>query len=419
MDIENEEFLLFLKCASINKLRYLCIGGYAVNYYGFHRHTEDLDIWIAPTNENKDCFFNTLSCMGYSEQELVPIKDQNFTQHFVCSLSYPPYVIDVLTIIHKDLNFEDAEKDTVIHIVSEGIELKLIPYHFLKEVKLRSGREKDYFDIARLEEMRNQKQIYKMNYQTLLPSLENNILTITINRPDKLNAINYLLMDELSLIIDEVYANTSVRSAIITGAGNKAFVAGADISEFLGKSGEGMALAKRGQDIFFKIENSPKPIIAAVNGFALGGGCELAMACHFRIASENAKFGQPEINLGLIPGYGGTQRLTQLIGKGRSMELLMTGNMIDAATALQYGLVNYVTTAEELLNKSRALLDQINAKAPIALAQCIHAVNAGFDHSKNGYDVEAIGFGDCFKTEDMKEGTLAFLEKRKPVFIGK
>ena len=179
-----------------------------------------------------------------------------------------------------------------------------------------------------------------MNYQTILTSLENNILIITINRPDKLNAINNLLMDELSLVIDEVYNNASIRSAIITGAGSRAFVAGADISEFLGKTDEGMALAQRGQDIFFKIENAPKPVIAAVNGFALGGGCELAMACHFRIASENARFGQPEINLGLIPGYGGTQRMAQLIGKGRAMEILMTGNMIDAATALQYGLVN-------------------------------------------------------------------------------
>lgn len=258
-----------------------------------------------------------------------------------------------------------------------------------------------------------------MKYQTLLAGIENNILTITVNRPDKLNAINNLLMDELSDVIDEVYSNASIRSSIITGAGNKAFVAGADISEFLGKANEGMALAKRGQDIFFKIENSPKPIIAAVNGFALGGGCELAMACHFRVASENAKFGQPEINLGLIPGYGGTQRLAQLIGKGRAMELLLTGDMVDAATALKYGLVNHVTPPHELLSNSRSLLEVMNLKAPVALSKCIHAVNAAFDHSKNGYDVEAISFGDCFKTHDMMEGTKAFLEKRKPIFTGK
>ena len=180
-------------------------------------------------------------------------------------------------------------------------------------------------------------------YQSLLTSLENNILTITINRPDKLNAINKTVMTELGLVMDEVYNNAEIRSAIITGAGAKSFVAGADISEFQGLSvEEGTALAKAGLDVFFKIENSSKPVVAAVNGFALGGGCELTLACHFRIASENAKFGQPEVNLGLIPGYGGTQRLVQLIGKGRAIELLISGNMIDATTALQYGLLNNV-----------------------------------------------------------------------------
>ncbi|MEJ7766197.1 MAG: enoyl-CoA hydratase-related protein [Chitinophagaceae bacterium] len=258
-----------------------------------------------------------------------------------------------------------------------------------------------------------------MTYQTLLTQIDNGILVITINRPDKLNAINNLLMEELNQVIDDLYSNKAVKSAIITGAGKKAFVAGADISEFLDVTDEGMALAKKGQDVFFKIENSPKPVIAAVNGFALGGGCELAMACHFRVASDNAKFGQPEINLGLIPGYGGTQRLPQLIGRGRSMELLLSGSMIDAATAFQFGLVNYITTVDELLNKCLTLLETINSKGPVALAKCIQAVNAGFDYSKNGYDVEAINFGDCFKTQDMKEGTKAFLEKRKPVFEGK
>ena len=225
---------------------------------------------------------------------------------------------------------------------------------------------------------------------------------------------------DLGKAIDEVYSNAEIKSAIITGAGPKAFVAGADITEFNGlNKEEAMALAKRGQDVFFKIENSPKPIVAAVNGFALGGGCELAMACHFRLCSENAKFGQPEVNLGLIPGYGGTQRLTQLIGKGRAMEILMSANMIDANTALQFGLVNYVVPAEELLNKTKSILTLINSKAPFAVAACIKAANAVFDETKNGFEEEIKEFGDCFITEDMKEGTTAFLEKRKAEFKGK
>jgi enoyl-CoA hydratase len=257
-------------------------------------------------------------------------------------------------------------------------------------------------------------------YQTLLTSLQNGIFTITINRPDKLNALNQLVMQELNQAITEVYEHAEIRSAIITGAGNKAFVAGADISEFVGASvEEGKALAKKGQDIFFRIERSPKPIVACVNGFALGGGCELAMSCHFRLASENAKFGQPEVNLGLIPGYGGTQRLVQLIGKGRALEMLMSASMIDAATALQYGLVNYVLPAEDLVSKAIAILETINSKAPLAVAKCIESANAVFDETKNGYLVELNTFGDCFGTADMKEGTSAFLEKRKASFQGK
>jgi enoyl-CoA hydratase len=182
---------------------------------------------------------------------------------------------------------------------------------------------------------------------------------------------------------------------------------------------EAMRLSKAGQDSFFRIENSPKPIIACVNGFALGGGCELAMSCHFRIASENARFGQPEVNLGIIPGYGGTQRLVQLIGKGRALELLMGAGMIDAATALQYGLVNYVVPQESLLTKATELLTLIQSKAPIAVAACITAANAVFDEVKDGYAVEINGFGDCFETTDRIEGTTAFLEKRKAVFTGK
>lgn len=257
-------------------------------------------------------------------------------------------------------------------------------------------------------------------YNTLLTELSNNIFTITINRPDKLNALNKRVMEELNSVIDEVYNNEEIKSAIITGAGQKSFVAGADISEFVGLSVEqGKALAKKGQDIFFKIENSPKPIVACVNGFALGGGCELAMSCHFRIASENAKFGQPEVNLGIMPGYGGTQRLTQLIGKGRALELLMSGNMIDANTALQYGLVNYVAPQNELLNKAKSILEIINSKAPIGVANCIKAANAVYDETKNGFAFEVELFGNCFATEDMKEGTSAFAEKRKAEFKGK
>lgn len=257
-------------------------------------------------------------------------------------------------------------------------------------------------------------------YETILDTLENGILTITINRPDKLNALNKQVFADLNRVLDEVYGNPEIQSAIITGSGAKAFVAGADISEFAGLSvEESRILSKSGQDSFFRIENCPKPIIACVNGFALGGGCELAMSCHFRIASENAKFGQPEVNLGLIPGYGGTQRLVQLIGKGRAMELLMSGGMIDAAAALQYGLVNYVVPQEELLAKARSILELINTKAPVAVAKVVEAANAVFDESRNGYATEVDAFAYCFGTADRKEGTTAFLEKRKAVFTGK
>ncbi len=257
-------------------------------------------------------------------------------------------------------------------------------------------------------------------FQTLLTSIENGIYTITINRPDKLNALNKIVLDELNKALDEVRDNNEIRSVIITGAGPKAFVAGADISEFGGlNKAEAMALAQRGQDTFARIENSAKPIVAAVNGFALGGGCELAMSCHFRVAAENAKFGQPEVNLGLLPGYGGTQRLVQLAGKGKAMELLMTAGMVDANEAKQIGLVNYVTTAENLLASTKKLLDTINSKAPLAVAACIKTANAVFDETKDGYAMEIEEFGNCFSTEDMKEGTSAFLEKRKANFKGK
>jgi enoyl-CoA hydratase len=265
-----------------------------------------------------------------------------------------------------------------------------------------------------------------MSYKTLLTELENGIYIITINRPDKLNAINKQVMNDLNEVIDEVYNNTAIKSAIITGAGSKAFVAGADISEFLGLTKEeGFAVAKKGNDVFFKIENSPKPIVAAVNGFALGGGCELAMACHFRLCSDNAKFGQPEVNLGLIPGYGGTQRLTQLVGKGKAMELMMSAVIIGADDALQLRLVNYVTTQENLLIKTKEILQLIQTKAPVAIAKIIECVNvavvsdSSYNNGKNGFEKEQHAFGECFATEDMKEGAAAFIEKRKANFTGK
>jgi enoyl-CoA hydratase len=255
-------------------------------------------------------------------------------------------------------------------------------------------------------------------YQTLLTETKDGIQIITLNRPEKLNALNKTVMQELDDAITKVIADPALSGAVITGAGPKAFAAGADIGEFIGLSaGEAKALAQRGLDIFFKIERSPKPIVAAVNGFALGGGCELALACHFRIASDQAKFGQPEVNLGLIPGYGGTQRLTQLVGKGRAIELIITGSTIDATKALQIGLVNEVTAPEALLATTLALLQAVRSKAPLAVARCIAAANAAY--SPNGYAVETEGFGACFATEDMKEGTSAFLERRKPVFKGR
>jgi enoyl-CoA hydratase len=258
-----------------------------------------------------------------------------------------------------------------------------------------------------------------MAYQTLLTSLENGTLIITVNRPDKLNALNKDVIADLGRVMDEVYNNAEIRSAIITGAGQKAFVAGADISEFTSLSDEqGIELAKKGQQLFDKVENAPKPIIAAVNGFALGGGCELALSCHFIIASENAKFGQPEVNLGLIPGYGGTQRLTQVLGRNRAMQMLMTGEMFSAKDAEQYGMVNSVVDQDKLLDKCKEILQTIHSKAPLAIAKVIECVNF-FDHTQDGYDFEVKKFGECFATDDKKEGTTAFVEKRKPNFKGR
>ncbi len=254
-------------------------------------------------------------------------------------------------------------------------------------------------------------------YTNLLTSIENGILTITINRPDKLNALNTDVLNELDSVFTDVYKNQDIKGVILTGSGPKAFVAGADISAFSAyNKQEGEELARKGQEIFFSIENCPKPVIAAVNGFALGGGCELAMSCHFRFAAANAKFGQPEVNLGLIPGYGGTQRLTQLVGKGRAMQWMMTGEIIDAEKALLTGLVNAVFPAEELLSRCAEILSIIFSKSPQAVAKVVAAVNAGLDHTKNGYEEEIKLFSECFGSAEMKEGVAAFLEKRKPVF---
>ncbi|HEY8937905.1 MAG TPA: enoyl-CoA hydratase-related protein [Cyclobacteriaceae bacterium] len=248
----------------------------------------------------------------------------------------------------------------------------------------------------------------------------NHILTITLSRPAALNALNVATLDELELTIKDALANKDISGIIITGDGEKAFVAGADIKEIASlNKDQAFKQARKGQDLFKMIEDSPKPVIAAVNGFALGGGCELAMSCHIRIATENAKFGQPEVNLGLIPGYGGTQRLTQLVGRGKALELLMTADMISAADAKTIGLVNHVvSTREELMTAATDMLTKILSKGPLAIAGVIKSVNAGFAFEGNGYQAEAENFAACTTTYDFKEGTSAFIEKRKSIFKG-
>tara|TARA_R110000787_G_scaffold195189_3_gene306568 strand:+ start:9014 stop:9796 length:783 start_codon:yes stop_codon:yes gene_type:complete len=260
-----------------------------------------------------------------------------------------------------------------------------------------------------------------MNFENILVSQENGLAIITINRPKKLNALNKATIEELHHAFDSLEDSSSVKVIVITGSGEKAFVAGADISEFAHFTVEnGGKLAAKGQEILFDfIENLSTPVIAAVNGFALGGGLELAMACHFRIASDNAKMGLPEVSLGVIPGYGGTQRLPQLVGKGKAMELIMTAGMISAAEALALGLVNYVTTQEELVPLSEKLAGKIMRNSPVAISAAIKAVNANFEDGTDGFEVEISEFGNCFGTEDFKEGTTAFLEKRKASFPGK
>lgn len=260
-----------------------------------------------------------------------------------------------------------------------------------------------------------------MTYENILSEKKNGIQYITINRASKLNALNKKTLEELNQSFLSAFADNEVKAIILTGDGEKAFVAGADISEFASFSIEqGKELSAIGhKSVFDLIENSPKPVIAAINGFALGGGLELAMSCHIRVASDNAKMGLPEVGLGVIPGYGGTQRLAQLIGKGRAMEMVMTADMINATDAHRMGLVNHVTTQDMLIAKCEEIISKIQTKSSVAISHAIRAINAGFTDGVNGFNVEIEEFGKCFGTEDFKEGTTAFVEKRKPNFPGK
>jgi enoyl-CoA hydratase len=260
-----------------------------------------------------------------------------------------------------------------------------------------------------------------MSFVNIIVTAENGIGQITINRPAKLNALNVATIQELHDAFENLESNSDVRVIIITGEGEKAFVAGADISEFASFTiQEGAQLAAQGQELLFDfVENLKKPVIAAVNGFALGGGLELAMACHFRIASDNAKMGLPEVSLGVIPGYGGTQRLPQLIGKGRAMEMIMTAGMVSAEEGFRAGLVNHVVPQSELLDFTRGIAAKIMRNSPFAIGTAIKCVNANFKDGVNGFETEIRNFGKCFGTEDFKEGTTAFLEKRKAEFKGK
>ncbi len=259
-----------------------------------------------------------------------------------------------------------------------------------------------------------------MTGESVLAEIKNNVLVITINRPDKLNALNKSTIEELHDALVEAENQKEIRAVIITGAGNKAFVAGADIAEFANFTIEqGKQLSSTGHfKIFNFIENYSKPVIAAVNGFALGGGLELALACHIRVASDNAKMGLPEVSLGVIPGYGGTQRLAQMVGKGKAFEMIVTADMMNAQDAYKWGLVNYVTTQEELLNKCFDITSKISSKSPTAIKTAIKVINAGYNNKLNGYEVEIEEFGKSFGTGDFKEGVVAFLDKRKANFQG-
>lgn len=260
-----------------------------------------------------------------------------------------------------------------------------------------------------------------MTYENILSEKRNGIQYITINRASKLNALNKLTLEELNHAFTATFADAEVKAILLTGDGEKAFVAGADIAEFANFSiEEGKNLSAVGHNTVFNlIENSPKPVIAAINGFALGGGLELAMSCHIRVASENAKMGLPEVGLGVIPGYGGTQRLAQLVGKGRAMEMIMTADMVNATEAHRIGLVNHVTPLEGLIAKCEEIIAKIQTKSSVAISHAIRCVNAGYVDGVNGFEVEIEEFGKCFGTEDFKEGTTAFVEKRKAAFPGR
>jgi enoyl-CoA hydratase len=260
-----------------------------------------------------------------------------------------------------------------------------------------------------------------MTYENILSEKRNGTQYITINRASKLNALNKQTLEELHHAFIDGIADAEVKAILLTGDGEKAFVAGADIAEFANFSvEEGKRLSAIGHEsVFNLIENSPVPVIAAINGFALGGGLELAMSCHIRVASENAKMGLPEVGLGVIPGYGGTQRLAQLVGKGRAFEMIMTADMHGAAEAYRIGLVNHVTPLEGLIAKCEEIIAKIQTKSSVAISHAIRSVNAGFVDGENGFEVEIEEFGKCFGTEDFKEGTTAFVEKRKPIFPGK
>ena len=258
------------------------------------------------------------------------------------------------------------------------------------------------------------------SYQTLLPEIRDQVLILHLYRPDALNALNNTMFDELDSFFTSDHQELQFSCVIITGKGEKAFAAGADIKELHGLSNQqAEALSKKGQKIFSKIEEFHHPVIAAVNGFSLGGGCELAMACHIRVASSKAKFGQPEVGLGIIPGYGGTQRLIQLIGKGKATELLLTGDMINAEEALHLGLVTYVTEPENLIGRAIEIANKLHTRGPLALAGVIKSVNAHFIPGIDGFAFEAKMFGALASTTDFEEGTSAFIEKRKPAFQGK
>ncbi|MBX9850223.1 MAG: enoyl-CoA hydratase/isomerase family protein [Cytophagaceae bacterium] len=257
-------------------------------------------------------------------------------------------------------------------------------------------------------------------FKNLAVDLVDGILMIIVNRVEKLNALNFKTLDEIKEAIQKAYDEPEVKAVIITGAGEKAFVAGADIGEFTQINDvNARKFSENGQDIFNMIESCPKPVIAAINGFALGGGCELALACHMRIASDNAKIGLPEVTLGILPGYGGTQRLTHLIGKGRAIEMMMTGEMITAQDAYRMGLVNHVTDKEVLIPKCKEILNKIMSRAPLAIAQIVECVNAIYKKEEDGYQTEANSFSIVAKTDDFKEGIAAFLEKRKAEFKGR